>query len=84
MENELNFSLSYEQLLQVTEDEIKRCDLRQDGERYVQELTRAHDLLHFWHTLVMCGYSRLHDVERVNRDFEHLASLMKARPEKDA
>lgn len=33
--------------------------------------------------LVMRGYPHLHDVERVNRDFEHLASLMKARPEKD-
>ncbi|WP_391488850.1 hypothetical protein [Leclercia tamurae] len=84
MDQELNFSLSYEQLLQVTEDEIKKCDLRMGSERYVQHLTKAHDVLHFWHKLVMRGYPGLPDVERVNGDFQRLASLMKLRPEDDA
>lgn len=84
MEQELNFSLSYEQLLLVTEEQIKQCDLSQSGDRYVRELTKAHDLLHFWHMLVMRGYPVLPDVERVNRDFKHLASLMDSHKGKDA
>ncbi|KEA50695.1 hypothetical protein DT73_21825 [Mangrovibacter sp. MFB070] len=84
MDNDVTFSLSYELLLEVTENEIKRCDLRQGTDHYVQALTKAHDLLHFWHTLVMRGYPLLPDVERVNRDFQYLASLMKAGKGEDA
>ncbi|WP_336654217.1 hypothetical protein [Leclercia adecarboxylata] len=84
MVQELKFSLSYEQLFQEAEDQIKRCDLRQGDDRYVQELTKAHNVLHFWHSLVMRGYPGLPDVDRVNGDFKRLASLMKLRPEDDA
>lgn len=84
MDEGLKFSLSYEQLLQATEDEIKKCDLHPSSEHYIQQLTKAHDVLHFWHSLVMRGYPGLPDVERVNGDFKRLASLMKLRPEDDA
>jgi len=33
MEQELNFSLSYELLLEVTEEQIKQCYLSQSGDR---------------------------------------------------
>nr|WP_257792830.1 hypothetical protein [Enterobacter cloacae] len=43
MDEEMMFSFSYELLTQKAEEEIRKCDLRQDGPYYVQELNRAPD-----------------------------------------
>lgn len=48
MDHEMTFSLSYELLLQETEDQIKKCDLREAGPYYFQELNKARDFLAFW------------------------------------
>ncbi|MGM8330284.1 hypothetical protein ACS6F2_20780 [Enterobacter hormaechei subsp. xiangfangensis] len=75
-EKEVKFSLSYELLTQKTEEEIRKCDLRQDGPYYVQELNRASDILRFWFILAMSGYPRLPDMERIDADRQRLEGLI--------
>lgn len=45
MDQELNFSLCYEQLFQEAEGQIKKCDLREEGPYYLQELSKASGFL---------------------------------------
>ena len=47
------FSLSYEQMTQMAEEEIKQCDFRRDGTHYVWEVNKAHDILRFWYLLAL-------------------------------
>nr|WP_281441334.1 hypothetical protein [Klebsiella pneumoniae]WGU91837.1 hypothetical protein QIU02_01030 [Klebsiella pneumoniae] len=49
MDEEMLFSLSYEQMTQMAEEEIKQCDFRRDGTHYVWEVNKAHDILRFWY-----------------------------------
>ncbi|EAU5447755.1 hypothetical protein EFX16_19760 [Salmonella enterica] len=76
MDQEMTFSLSYEQLTQKTEEEIRKCDLSQDGPYYVQELSRASDILRFWFILAMSGYPELPDMERIDADRLRLEGLI--------
>ena len=61
MDQEVTFSLSYEQLLQEAEESIQKCDLNKEGPYYPQELSKATDFLHFWQRLVNRGYSGVGD-----------------------
>ncbi len=49
MDQKMTFSLSYEQMTQMAEEEIKQCDFRRDGTHYVWEVNKAHDILRFWY-----------------------------------
>jgi hypothetical protein len=64
-EKEVNFSLSYEQLFQEAEKQIKKRNLSRTGEFYVHEKIMANDILMFWHSLALRGYrgSRSNDVK---------------------
>ncbi|MDK9637866.1 hypothetical protein [Enterobacter hormaechei] len=75
-EKEVNFSLSYEQLLQEAEESIQKCDLSKEGPYYPQELSKATDLLHFWHRLANRGYSGVGDYERIEADWQRLHALV--------
>ena len=55
MDNDVTFALSYEQLLQETEAQIKKCDLNRTGEHYVAEWLKARAFMSFWHTLALKG-----------------------------
>ncbi len=57
MDEEMMFSLSYEQMTQMAEEEIKQCDFRRDGTHYVWEVNKAHDILRFWY-LRRCADTR--------------------------
>ncbi|HAF6280238.1 TPA: hypothetical protein G9F26_004458 [Salmonella enterica] len=76
MDQELNFSLCYEQLFQEAEGQIKKCDLREEGPYYLQELSKASGLLAFWHRLANRGYSCVGDYERVEADWQRLHALI--------
>ncbi|WP_172687044.1 hypothetical protein [Enterobacter asburiae] len=79
MDEEMMFSFSYELLTQEAEEEIRKCDLRQDGPYYVQELNRAPDILRFWFILAMGGYPRVPDMERIDDvDRQRLEGLIHA------
>lgn len=72
----MTFSLSYEQLLQEAEESIQKCDLSKEGPYYPQELSKATDLLHFWHRLANPGYSSVGDYERIEADWKRLHALV--------
>lgn len=76
MDEQLNFSLSYELLFQETEAQIKKCDLSKEGSDYAHELSKASDFLSFWHKLAMLGYTGVFDYERIPADFQHLHALI--------
>ncbi|EAV4528678.1 hypothetical protein CSM15_003342 [Salmonella enterica subsp. diarizonae] len=71
-EKEVNFSLSYEQLLQETEKQIKKRNLSRTGEFYVHEKIMANDILMFWHSLALRGYQGIPDTERIDTDWQRL------------
>lgn len=75
-EKEVNFSLSYEQLFQEAEEQIKKCDLREEGPYYLQELSKASGLLAFWHRLAARGCSGVGDDDRVEADWQRLHALI--------
>lgn len=76
MDQELNFSLSYEQLLQEAEESIQKCDLSKEGPYYPEELSKATHFLHFWHRLANRGYSGVGDYARIEADCQRLHALI--------
>ncbi|MDU7248728.1 MAG: hypothetical protein E6307_15775 [Klebsiella pneumoniae] len=73
MDEEMMFSLSYEQMTQMAEEEIKQCDFRRDGTHYVWEVNKAHDILRRGHT----GLA----TTRVEADYKRLKTLISQRNE---
>ncbi|MGX5079524.1 hypothetical protein [Enterobacter mori] len=55
MDQELNLSLSYEQLTRVAEDRIRECELNSHGAKYISESIKAAALLGFWYELAING-----------------------------
>ncbi|EPJ9038392.1 hypothetical protein QP585_01560 [Serratia ureilytica] len=53
MDQALNFSLSYAQLIREAEDAIKKCNLNQGGMGYTLELGKASVILSFWYGLAL-------------------------------
>lgn len=76
MDNKTEFSLSYEQLLQETEESIRKSDLSKDGPHYPEELSRATDFLHLWYRLAIRGCSGTGDDERIEADWKRLYVLV--------
>lgn len=71
-EKEVNFSLSYEQLLQETEAQIKKRNFSRTGEFYVHEKIMADNILMFWHSLALRGYQGIPDTKRIEADWQRL------------
>ncbi|MGX3736571.1 hypothetical protein ACWJPZ_14610 [Klebsiella pneumoniae] len=80
-EKEVNFSLSYEQLLQEAEESIQKCELSKDGPYYPQELSKATDFLQFWHGLANRDYSGVGNDERIEADWQRQHALVFKREE---
>lgn len=79
-EKEVNFSLSYDQLLEEAEESIKNCDFRRDGTHYVWEVNKAHDILRFWYLLALRGHKGW-ATTRVESDYKRLKTLISERDE---
>ncbi|EGB2672715.1 hypothetical protein ACM9ZQ_19040 [Escherichia coli] len=79
MDNEVTFSLSYEQLTREAEDAIKKCNLNQDGMSYPLELGKASAILNFWYGLALCGQPDARESERVEADWQRLCDLVHQR-----
>lgn len=80
MDQELNFSLSYEQLLQETEEQIKKCELSKEGRYFIQELNKARDVLAFWHRLALKGQTGPADArmyECIDAGWDRLDALIR-------
>jgi hypothetical protein len=80
MYEDMLFSLSYEQMTQMAEEEIKQCDFRRDGTHYVWEVNKAHDILRFWYLLALRGHTGL-ATTRVEADYKRLKTLISERDE---
>lgn len=72
MDEEMTFSLSYEQLLHETEAPIKKRNISRTGEFYVREKPMASDILMFWHSLALRSYLGIPDTERIDADWQRL------------
>ena len=55
MDQEVTFSLSYEQLTRIAEQRIRECELDSQGVRYISESSKASTLLGFWYELALTG-----------------------------
>jgi hypothetical protein len=80
MDEEMMFSLSYEQMTQMAEGN-KAMRFSQDGTHYVQ-VNKAHDILRFWYL----GAARTHGpaTTRVEADYKRLKTLISQRNNNDA
>ncbi|EPM8848954.1 hypothetical protein ACTSFU_005397 [Klebsiella michiganensis] len=76
MDQEMTFSLSYEQLTREAEEEIKKCNLDKDKYFYGRELDKASALLLFWYRLAIVGYAGGTGNERVEADLVRLKALI--------
>ncbi|HDR2863870.1 TPA: hypothetical protein QCK11_003885 [Enterobacter asburiae] len=84
MEQETNFSLSYEQLTRIAEQRIRECELDSQGVRYISESSKASTLLGFWYELALTG-APLNNYEqtKVLIDADHLRLKKLIWPEAD-
>lgn len=72
----MTFSLSYEQLLEETEKQIKKRNLSRTGEFYFHEKIMTDNILMFWHSLALRGYQDILDMERIEADWLRLNALV--------
>ena len=79
MDEELMFSLSYEQLTRIAEDRIRECELDSQGAKYISESSKASALLGFWYELAING-APLNDYEQtkalIDADRQRLRKLI--------
>lgn len=86
MDKESAFSLSYEQLTRITEEEIRNCNVRRDSPDYLQQLARAGAILGLWGTLAYTGFQNHGQpgYHQVNPDWERLKALLEDNGKKEA
>ncbi|EPB4371608.1 hypothetical protein ACRPLT_004353 [Citrobacter freundii] len=70
MEQEMTFSLSYEQLTRIAEERIRECELDSQGAKYISESGKASALLGFWYELAINGAPQ--------NNYEHTKALIDA------
>ena len=79
MDQEMTFSLSYEQLTRFVEQRIRKCNLDSQGVTYLCESAKAGAVLIFWHELAINGYSSMNAIKRqelIDADFQRLRNLI--------
>lgn len=79
MDQEQNFSLSYEQLTRFAEERIRECKLDSEGLEYITASTQASTVLIFWHELAINGYGSMNAIKRrelIDADHQRLSKLI--------
>lgn len=81
MDQEMTFSLSYEQLTRFAERRIRECNLDSQGAIYLCESAKAKAgaVLIFWHELAINGYASMNAIKRqelIDADFQRLRNLI--------
>jgi hypothetical protein len=79
MDQEQNFSLSYEQLTRVAEQRIQECKLDSKGLDYICASTQAGAILNFWYELAINGYASMNALKRkelIDADHQRLRNLI--------
>lgn len=79
MDEEMMFSLSYEQLTRIAEQRIRECELDSHGAKYISESSKASTLLGFWYELALTG-APLKNYEQtkalIDVDYQRLRKLI--------
>ncbi|HBS5970809.1 TPA: hypothetical protein ACJ2PE_003916 [Klebsiella pneumoniae] len=79
MDNEVTFSLSYEQLTRVAEEHIRECELDSQGAKYISESAKAGAVLSLWFELAIHG-APLNNYEQtkalIDADHQRLRKLI--------
>ena len=75
MDQEMTFSLSYEQLTRFAEKRIRECNLDSQGAIYLCESAKAGAVLIFWHELAINGYASMNAIKRL-ADHQRLRNLI--------
>jgi len=79
MDNEVTFSLSYEQLTRIAEERIRECELDSQGAKYISESGKASAILGFWYELAIRG-APLNNYEQtkalIDADHQRLRKLI--------
>ncbi|HDF2349358.1 TPA: hypothetical protein PC573_004700 [Klebsiella variicola] len=84
MDQEMTFSLSYEQLTRFAEQRIRECKLDSDGLAYMTASTEAATVLGFWYELAINGYASMNAIKRQELiDADHLRLRKLIWPEAD-
>ncbi|MGQ8486300.1 hypothetical protein ACUTG2_26395 [Klebsiella aerogenes] len=84
MDQEMTFSLSYEQLTRFAEQRIQECKLDSDGLAYMTASTEAATVLSFWYELAINGYASMNAIKRQELiDADHLRLRKLIWPEAD-
>ncbi|HHT8253854.1 hypothetical protein GHU08_23835 [Citrobacter freundii] len=86
MDQEMNFSLSYEQLTRFAEQRIRECELDSHGAKYLMESARAGAVLSFWYELAINGYVSMNAINRkelIDADHQRLRKLIWPEAEKE-
>lgn len=84
MDEEMMFSLSYEQLTRFAEERIRECKLDSEGVIYISESARAGAVLSLWYEPAINGYASMNAIQRkalIDADHQRLRNLIW--PEKD-
>lgn len=76
MDNDLTFTISYEQLTEVAEEEIKKCNLDKQSQYYPWERTKADAIFGYWQMLASRVFPALEGIERVEEDSKRLSALI--------
>ena len=79
MDQEMTFSLSYEQLTRFAEKRIRECNLDSHGVTYLCESAKAGAVLIFWHELAINGYTSRNAIKRqeiIDADHQRLRKLI--------
>ena len=79
MDQEMTFSLSYEQLTRFAEKRIRECNLDSHGVTYLCESAKAGAVLIFWHELAIHGAPQNNHAqarERIDTDYQRLKKLI--------
>jgi hypothetical protein len=79
MDQELNFSLSYDQLTRFAEQRIRECKLDSEGLAYITASTEAATILCFWYELAINGYGSMNAINRkelIDADHQRLRKLI--------
>lgn len=79
MAHEVTFSLSYEQLTQFAEKNIRECNLDSRGAIYISESAKAGAVLSLWYELAINGYASMNAINRkelIDADHQRLRKLI--------
>lgn len=79
MDDEMMFSLSYEQLTRFAEQRIRECKLDSEGLAYITASTEAAAILGFWYELAINGYGSMNAINRkalTDADHQRLRKLI--------